>query len=316
MAAPGRALTGFLSAAALGLACGPLLADVYRYQDERGNWVFTDREPPAAQAHERVQLDYRSAEMPVVEVRRDPVPGGAQIIARNECLCPAQVAVWVTGADNLEGELAANRATAVLPPGAEQTVMVLRARQTGAPMSFEMKHGFVLGDPAAKHRPEVAYLPPIAPASEFLVTQASPDRITHVTPDSQHAIDIAMPEGSGVFAAREGVVVAVAYANFLGGVDAAKFVSKANQVRILHDDGTFAVYAHLAWDSIRVRPGLRVARGERIAASGNTGFTTGPHLHFVVLRNDGLQSVSVPVRFSDGRGGVVTPRTGQLLVHP
>jgi len=87
-------------------------------------------------------------------------------------------------------------------------------------------------------------------------------------------------------------------------------------VRVLHDDGTFAVYAHLAWDSIRVRPGQQVARGERIAASGNTGFTTGPHLHFVVLRNEGLKSVSVPVRFSNGRGGVVTPRTGQPLVNP
>lgn len=316
MAASRRTLTVVLATVGLGLATGPVPADVYRYQDEQGNWVFTDREPPAEQAHERVELDRRGADMPVVEVRRDPVPGGAQIIARNECLCPAQLAVWITAADNLQGELAAQRALAVLPPGAEQTVMVLRARQTGAPMSFELQHGFILGDPAAEHRPDVSYLPPIAPASEFLVTQAAPDRITHVTPDSQHAIDIAMPEGSGVFAAREGTVVAVAYANFLGGVDAAKFVSKANQVRILHDDGTFAVYAHLAWDSIRVRPGQRVARGERIAASGNTGFTTGPHLHFVVLRNEGLKSVSVPVRFSNGRGGVVTPRTGQPLVNP
>ncbi len=316
MAAARRALSPLLCCAVLGLTAESAPADVYRYQDEFGNWVFTDREPPAAQAHERVPLDSRSADMPVVDVRRDPVPGGAQIIARNECLCPAQVAVWVTAADNLQGELEANRALAVLPPGAEQTVMVLRAQQTAAPLSFELQHGFILGDPAAEHRPAVPYLPPIAPASEFLVTQAAPDRITHVTPDSQHAIDIAMPEGSGVFAAREGTVVAVAYANFLGGVDAAKFVSKANQVRVLHDDGTFAVYAHLAWDSIRVRPGQQVARGERIAASGNTGFTTGPHLHFVVLRNEGLKSVSVPVRFSNGRGGVVTPRTGQPLVNP
>lgn len=316
MAASPRTLTGLLAAAVLGLAAGPALTDVYRYQDESGNWVFTDREPPAEQAHERVALDNGSAEMPVVMVRRNPVPGGAQIIARNECLCPAQVAVWITDADNLQGELEANRALAVLPAGAEQTVMVLRARQVGAPMSFELQHGFVLGDPAAEHLPEGAYLPPIAPASGFQVTQAYPQRVTHVTPDSEYAVDIAMPEGSGVFAAREGVVVAVAYANFLGGVDAAKFVSKANQVRILHDDGTFAIYAHLAWDSIRVRPGQRVARGERIAASGNTGFTTGPHLHFVVLRNEGLRSVSLPVRFSDGRGGVVTPRAGQPLVNP
>ena len=295
---------------------GMALADVYRYQDESGNWVFTDREPAAEQEHERVELRSRGAEMPVVDVHRQPVPGGVQIIARNQCLCPAEVAVWVTEADNVKGGLEANRAVALLPAGAEQTVMVVRAQQTGAPVSFEMKQGFVLGDPEATHQLEAAYLPPIAPASEFRVTQAYPDRVTHVTPDSAHAIDIAMPEGSGVFAARAGTVVAVAYANFLGGADAAKFASKANQVRILHQDGTFAIYAHLAWDSIRVRPGQRVARGERIAASGNTGFSTGPHLHFVVLRNEGLKSVSLPVRFSDGRGGTSSPRSGTTLVNP
>ncbi len=316
MAAARRALTGLVAATGLALVAGSVQADAYRYQDESGNWVFTDRPPPADQAHETVPLTKGGADMPMVDVRRKPVAGGAQIIARNECLCPAQVAVWLTAADNLQGELEANRSVAVLPAGAEQTLMVLRARQTGAPLSFELKHGFVLGDPAAEHRPELPYLPPIAPASEFLVTQAFPDQMTHATPDSRYAVDIAMPEGSGVFAAREGVVVAVAYANFLGGEDAAKFASKANQVRILHADGTFAIYAHLAWDSIRVRPGQRVARGERIAASGNTGFTTGPHLHFVVLRNEGLRSVALPVNFSDGRGGVVTPRTGQQLINP
>lgn len=305
-----------LTLTAIALLGFPAAADVYRYQDEQGNWVFTDRQPPATQAHERVTLNSGGAEMPVVDVRSEAQPGGVQIIARNECRCPAEVAVWVTEADNIAGGVDANRAVTVLPAGAEQTVMVLKARQTGAPMSYELQQGFVLGDPAAEHRPEAAYLPPIAPAAEFLVTQAFPDQVTHGTPDSRHAIDIAMPEGSGVFAARAGSVVAVAYANFRGGANAAQFASKANLVRILHDDGTFAIYAHLAWDSIRVRPGQRVARGERIAASGNTGFSTGPHLHFAVLRNEGLQSVSVPVRFSDGRGGLVVPRTGQALINP
>ena len=58
---------------------------------------------------------------------------------------------------------------------------------------------------------------------------------------------------------------------------------------MLHDDGTTAIYAHLQMDTIRVRPGQRVERGEYIANSGNTGFSSGPHLHFVVVRNAGFQ---------------------------
>ena len=84
-------------------------------------------------------------------------------------------------------------------------------------------------------------------------------------------------------------------------------------MQVLHDDGTAAIYAHLQMDTIRVRPGQRVERGEYIANSGNTGFSSGPHLHFVVVRNAGLSSESVPVVF-EGRGGAsVVPRTDVAL---
>ena len=86
-------------------------------------------------------------------------------------------------------------------------------------------------------------------------------------------------------------------------------LDQANVVEILHDDGTIAAYAHLQWDSIRVRIGQHVARGEYIANSGNTGFTSGPHLHFVVWRNAGDADVSVPVQFGGSGGTAVTPLT-------
>jgi murein DD-endopeptidase MepM/ murein hydrolase activator NlpD len=71
-----------------------------------------------------------------------------------------------------------------------------------------------------------------------------------------------------------------------------------------------SLYGHLNWNSIRVVPGQRVARGEYLADSGNTGFSTGPHLHFVVQRNAGGRIVSVPVRFQGRGGDEVTVVTG------
>jgi murein DD-endopeptidase MepM/ murein hydrolase activator NlpD len=56
-----------------------------------------------------------------------------------------------------------------------------------------------------------------------------------------------------------------------------------------------AIDGHLNWNTIRVTPGQHVTRGEYIADSGNTGFTTGPPLHFAVQRNRGGAIVSVRV---------------------
>jgi murein DD-endopeptidase MepM/ murein hydrolase activator NlpD len=121
-----------------------------------------------------------------------------------------------------------------------------------------------------------------------------------------------MPVGSAVHAAREGMVIDVSFRNFRTGTSP-ELRSEANYVQVLHDDGTSAVYAHLQMDTVRVRPGQRVARGEYIANSGNTGYSTGPHLHFVVLRNAGLRSESVPVAFAGPGGASVPPRSGRQL---
>jgi len=67
---------------------------------------------------------------------------------------------------------------------------------------------------------------------------------------------------------------------------------------IRHDDGTLGHYCHLQKDGICVEPGQRVNAGQVIAHSGNTGFSSGPHLHFCVFKTkDGKERVSIPIKF-------------------
>ena len=99
-----------------------------------------------------------------------------------------------------------------------------------------------------------------------------------------------------MLAARDGVVMQ-AEARFTGGgLGSADDLVRANFIRILHDDGSMALYGHLAVDGVQVQLGQQVAQGEYIGRSGNTGYSTAPHLHFVVQVNRGGTLVSIPFR--------------------
>jgi murein DD-endopeptidase MepM/ murein hydrolase activator NlpD len=119
-----------------------------------------------------------------------------------------------------------------------------------------------------------------------------------------------MPVGTRVLAARDGLVVETVSEFQNAGFGDGLPLDSANYVRILHQDGTFALYGHLAWQSIHVVPGQRVVRGQHIADSGNTGFSSGPHLHFVVQLNRAGAMESVPVTFAGADGAGFVPATG------
>ncbi len=118
------------------------------------------------------------------------------------------------------------------------------------------------------------------------------------------AWDFEMPEGTPVLAAADGTVVEVIDWFDAGGPDRS-FEEKANLVVIDHGRGRMSVYQHLRRGGALVHEGDRVARGQPIGQSGNTGWTTRPHLHFEVIdyRNE-----SQPVCFADVAGG--WPRQG------
>jgi len=85
-------------------------------------------------------------------------------------------------------------------------------------------------------------------------------------------VDFGAPVGTSVYAAAAGIVVATGTGRGYG-----------NRVIIDHGGGVMTVYAHLSGFSCS--PGQQVSRGQRIASSGNTGLSTGPHLHFEVRIN-------------------------------
>jgi len=285
---------------------------LYKYQGPDGEWIYADRPPADGQDVEVRELG-ETVHGDTVTVGTSSNGTSVHFEAENPLYAPVELSLRFSQLRGLGYPDPDRELTWVLPPRSRERVLTLTRLNDGSTPEARYEFEYRLGDPAARHRPDAPYRVPFAVASHFPVTQAYPDVITHTTEDSRHAVDIAMPIGTDIFAARGGVVITTRGDNYRSGLDPARDAPAANVVQILHDDGTFAVYAHLNWNTIRVRPGDRVQRGQYIADSGNTGFSSGPHLHFVVLRNAGSRTVSVPVQFQGAESAVVTPATGSVL---
>lgn len=288
-----------------------LAKSLYKYQDAAGAWVYTDR-PPASDTPVEVR-PLPVQELPArISIRNRGGNDAPILTVINDYYGPVEVEVSATQIENMEVKPALP--VRVVAPARAETPMVT-LKPTGPRWRYGYQVRAVLGDPSATHRPERPYTPPFSPGQRFPIGQAFDGAFSHQHPQSRHAVDIALPLGTPVRAAREGVVMEFA-ADFLDGGTDPKYRTRANAVRILHADGTMAVYAHLQADSVRVRPGQTVERGAWLANSGNTGFSTGPHLHFVVQRNAGMELVSVPCEFAGPDGQGMTPMAGTMMVAP
>jgi murein DD-endopeptidase MepM/ murein hydrolase activator NlpD len=158
----------------------------------------------------------------------------------------------------------------------------------------------VPGDPNARPR-DIEYLYPLRGAA-LQIEQGWGGAYSHHDPENRYAVDFAADIGTQVIAARAGTVMEVESDFERAGLNVEQYAGRANFVRIVHDDGTMALYAHLRSDGVLVSVGQHVRKAERIGLSGNTGFTTGPHLHFSVQVNRGMQLQSIPFRMFGPQG--------------
>ena len=141
---------------------------------------------------------------------------------------------------------------------------------------------------------DVVYSLPVE-ESGFELGQGFHGGWSHDDEANRYAVDLIVPEGTAVLAARSGVVMEATSGYREGGTDPG-LAGRANLIRVLHDDGTMALYAHLQEGGVLVRAGDPVSLGQVIGRAGSTGYSSGPHLHFAVQVNSGMRLVSVPFR--------------------
>ncbi|GGS21041.1 hypothetical protein GCM10010252_70470 [Streptomyces aureoverticillatus] len=102
-------------------------------------------------------------------------------------------------------------------------------------------------------------------------------------------VDFPVPTGTSVKAVAAGTVVSSGWGGSYG-----------YEVVIRHTDGRYSQYGHLS--ALSVKAGQKVGAGQRIARSGSTGNSSGPHLHFEIRTGPGFGSDIDPLAYLRGRG--------------
>ena len=224
--------------------------------------------------------------------------GGVTVMAQNNGPAPILLNLKLTSTNAIIEP--PSPVAVVVKPAETIQVAAIHSAVTGQGYRIARSYQFSIGDPNAVHDPSATYRLPFKEGQAITVGQVWGGKIiTHITPASLYAVDFVVPIGTPLVAARKGRVVDIDQNFTDGGTDP---LLKANHVMILHEDGTLGLYSHLAANRIAVSFGQWVDAGNLIGYSGNTGYSTGPHLHFAVLTNTSSANstaryLSHPVRF-------------------
>lgn len=230
---------------------------------------------------------------PIHAVRRRDAGFGEEYLVDNLTAGPIEVRCALEETDNVQSVPPLPR-DMVLPALVEVKIAELRSIDPDRGGKAAIACSAIVGDPGASAPADVTYALPFPTGTAFTLDQGFDGAFSHHDEQSRYALDLAVAEGTPVLAARDGVVMQVEEDFRASGTDAERLGGRANYVRVVHADGSMAVYAHLAPKSMLRRAGDHVRVGELIGKSGNTGFSTGPHLHFSVQRNAGMSLQAIP----------------------
>lgn len=269
-------------------------AKILRYVDENGIVTYTDDEEKAS-AYDYDEYDDLGEPSPdKVFFNYDKISG--KLFINNTFNSEITVKVHVSSTDNVESDVLFDHPLEI----PANTEYLLGFFKYYGKEKIDLTKTFDIGK-LYKGDTSVYYtttsndlLVPFLGA--FKVTQGWNGKFTHKGPKSKYAIDIAMPQGTPIIAVKSGKIVDMKINSTIGGPDP-KYRSYANYIRIAHDDGSMSIYVHLMGNSNKFSVGDVVLQGQVIALSGNTGYSTGPHLHFALQTNTGDGVYSIKYKF-------------------
>ena len=242
-----------------------------------------------------------------------------QVMAHNRGSSPVYVQLDLKKTENVRIGAAGRSGGRVLEAGAREVMAEAIPIEPTEKVNFNWELKWVFGRGTAKANHDGLYRPPFPGDLTFDTTNTATEHPAR----ERHAVDILMPAGTPVIAARSGWVMDVAGEE--GGdrveeglnpiyIEPKDLQRMGSYVRILHDDGTWAEYSGLQDGSIKVTPGVKVEAGTQIATSGERAGAE-PHMTFGVMKAlpGFMQPESMPIKMEMAGRGVIGVVAGNAI---
>ncbi len=236
-----------------------------------------------------------------LDIFEKPISNGVELWGANDGAVPISMEISFKTLKNLECDVPLPH-LAMIPSGGEPikllTLTVIDRMQSP---EYDFRFNYIPGNVNANHDDSFEYWLPYEAGTTFKVHQGYHGNYSH---KDVYALDFNMPNGTNVHAARGGMVTDIKEDSNVGCADP-RCKGKSNYVVINHDDGTFSNYVHLQKNGVLVQVGDYVEIGQLIGKSGNTGWSSGPHLHFEVYSRGIKKNRSIPTVFKVKGGKAV-----------
>ncbi|WP_299337554.1 M23 family metallopeptidase [uncultured Psychroserpens sp.] len=228
------------------------------------------------------------------------LPDGSIIMyADNNEICPVSIEINLK-LENLKSSKGNNKVF-VIPANtkAHKITTLTRIKQKGkANVSSSNWNNYGIHQ-AKDYKRDFVYILPFEKDTSYKLSQGYNGTLSH---QNENALDFSMPVGTDIAAVRDGIVVKVIDKNNRGcpKSDCQKF---NNVILVYHNDGTFAEYVHLKQNGAKVKVGDTIKQGQIIGESGNTGWSTAPHLHLVIFVQNVKSRTTLKTKFKvdDGK---------------
>jgi len=242
---------------------------------------------------------------------------GSIVYAENKNEIPYTIYIELNNTDNIKTSITLPSSFVIPPNTKDYKLFKVSPKDPYVKYSFSYTYLFSPGDfKNVENDSSFIYTLPYEHGTKHLVSSGY-NGPTHKN-ELYYSIDFEMDIGTKICAARSGIVIDVKEDSNKGGYGK-EFEGEGNYITIYHEDGSHAIYAHLKKEGAIVDIGDRVKQGDVIGYSGNTGYSSGPHLHFAVMvpTKNGI-ATTIPVKFLNYDGNTISLSEGKSYysTHP